>query len=181
MRSLLTISALLALTIAVQAQSARGPREDSESTSAGARAGGGGAPPALQMKTSTPADGTFGAGVTLKDATPIKTLYEHPEKFLNKKIRIDGVVTGVCEDMGCWMAIAAEDNPAQTVRIKVEEHGTIMFPMTAMGKHASAEGVFMKLPATGDAKEAAQEEAKGKTPSPFSATYQIKGTGAIVK
>src|SRR6187402_2512727 len=88
-RSLLTLSAVLALAIAVPAQSARGPREDSESTSAGARAGG--APLAPQMKTSTPADGKIGAGVTLKEATTIKDLYDHPEKFLNKKIRSERV------------------------------------------------------------------------------------------
>jgi hypothetical protein len=47
----------------------------------------------------------FGKGVTLKEATPLKALFETPEKFVGKTIRIDGVVTAVCAEMGCWMAL----------------------------------------------------------------------------
>jgi hypothetical protein len=127
-------------------------------------------------------DQTFGKGVQLKDATAIADLYATPEKFVGKSIRVDGVVTAVCEEMGCWMALAAKDAPAQTVRAKVED-GVIVFPLSARGKHASIEGVFEKM-AAGDAhsKEAASEQAAkdGKAPA-FSQTYQVKATGAVVR
>ena len=58
-------------------------------------------------------DETLGAGVKLTEATPIKALYDTPQAFVGKTIRIDGVVTGVCEAMGCWMALA----PASTSTI----------------------------------------------------------------
>jgi hypothetical protein len=122
----------------------------------------------------------LGAGVTLKEATPIASLVSQPDQFAGKKVRVDGVVTAVCESMGCWMAIADGDKAgAPTVRIKVED-GVIVFPASAKGKKVSAEGVFEKI-AANDAhgNEAAGEHAK-KDPK-ASATYQLKGTGAIIR
>jgi len=128
-------------------------------------------------------DQTFGAGVTLTDATAIKALYDKPDAFVGKTIRVDGVVSAVCEEMGCWMALAATGAPDQTVRLKVDEGKGIVFPISAKGKAASAEGVFERI-AAGDmeAKEAAQEQAKLQSGAPeFAKTYQIKATGAVVR
>ena len=124
----------------------------------------------------------FGKGVTLTDATPIKALYASPEKFIGKTIRIDGVVTAVCQEMGCWMAIGETDKAEDTVRLKVEHEGTMVFPISAKGKPASAEGVFEKIAATDkDGKEAAMEHAAHLKNADFAKTYQIKATGAIVR
>jgi hypothetical protein len=120
----------------------------------------------------------LGAGVTLKDATPIAALVKAPADYVGKTIRIDGVATAVCEEMGCWMAVAPEgDTSGTTVRLKVED-GVIVFPVSAKGKKVSAEGVFEKV-GGGDAKEAAGEHAK-KDPK-ASQDYQIKATGAIIR
>lgn len=120
----------------------------------------------------------LGAGVSLKDSTPIAALAKTPADFVGKTVRIDGVVTAVCTEMGCWMAVAPEgDTSGTTVRLKVED-GVIVFPVTAKGKHVSAEGVFEKVGA-GDAKEAAGEHAKQDTKA--SQEYQIKATGAIIR
>lgn len=108
-------------------------------------------------------DEKFGKGVSLTEATPIKAIYETPEKFVGKTIRIDGVVTGVCEDMGCWMALASSATSTDTVRLKVDHDGGIVFPISAKGKNASAEGVFEKT------------ESKDKFP------FQIKAIGAVVR
>ena len=53
----------------------------------------------------------YGAGVTLTKATPISELYASPEKFVGKTVRVDGVVTAVCTEMGCWLAIGARTIP----------------------------------------------------------------------
>lgn len=124
-------------------------------------------------------DTTLGAGVTLSQATPIAALVNHPDQYVGKKVRVDGIVTAVCQEMGCWMAIATEDKAdAPTVRVKVED-GVIVFPASAKGKKVSAEGSFEAI-AAGDAhgNEAAQENLK-KDPK-ASAKYQLKGTGAII-
>ena len=128
-------------------------------------------------------DETFGAGVKLADATSIKSLYENPKAFVGKTIRLDGVVTAVCEAMGCWMAIAPADSPDQTVRFKVDHGAAIVFPLSARGKKASAEGVFEEISdADHEAQEAAREQtAAQKKAAEFGTKYQIKATGAIVK
>ena len=122
----------------------------------------------------------LGAGVTLKEATPVAALVNHPDQYVGKKVRVDGVVTAVCQEMGCWMAIAAEDKAdAPTVRIKVED-GVIVFPASAKGRKVSAEGVFEAIAANDPyGNEAAGEHAK-KDPK-ASKQYQIKATGAVIK
>ena len=127
-------------------------------------------------------DEKLGKGVTLTAATPIKALYETPEKFVGKTIRIDGVVTAVCAEMGCWMALAESDTSEQPVRLKVEHAAGIVFPISAKGKKASAEGVLEKI-AAGDkeANEAASEHAGHAKVSDFAKKYHIKATGAVIK
>src|SRR6187431_3142347 len=92
-------------------------------------------------------DEKFGKGVTLTEATPLKALFETPEKYVGKTIRIDGIVTNVCEDMGCWMAVGEKDkaDDKDTLRLTVDHHGGIVFPISAKGKAVSAEGVIQKV------------------------------------
>jgi hypothetical protein len=108
-------------------------------------------------------DTKLGNGVTLKEATPIAAILKAPGDYAGKAVRIDGVATAVCQEMGCWMAVADSDKTdAPTIRLKVEHEGAIVFPMSAKGKQVSAEGTFESI---GGA----------------SAQYQIKATGAVIK
>ena len=91
------------------------------------------------------AETKYGAGVTLTSATPIKDLYASPDKFVGKTVRVDGVVTAVCTEMGCWLAIGATDNPDQAVRFQADHDGKIVFPISLKGQKASAEGVGLLL------------------------------------
>jgi hypothetical protein len=126
-------------------------------------------------------DTTIGAGVKLKDATPIAAIVKTPKDYVGKTVRIDGVATAVCQEMGCWMAVAESDEKdAPTLRLKVEHEGAIVFPMSAKGKKVSAEGIFESI--GGDdahGKEAAHEHAK--TDAKASTQFQIKATGAVIK
>ena len=129
---------------------------------------------------------TLGAGVKQKNAIAVSALYAKPADFVGKTIRIDGVVTAVCEEMGCWMALAASDNKDLVIRFKVGHDAGIVFPVSAKGKPASAEGVFEKISADDkEAQEAAKEQSgDAKTESKASAfgkLYQVKATGAVLR
>jgi hypothetical protein len=125
------------------------------------------------------ADTKLGTGVTVTTATPIAVLLERPADYVGKTVRVDGVATAVCAHMGCWMAVAAEgDTSGATIRLKVED-GVIVFPVTAKGRHVSAEGVFEIVGDAGEPKEAAAEHAKVDTKA--SRQYQLKATGAIIR
>jgi hypothetical protein len=135
---------------------------------------------ALAMVAMTAQDSTLGTGVSLAEATPIKALVEKPADYVDKTVRIDGVATAVCEHMGCWLAVAPEDDPkGTTVRLKVED-GVIVFPVSAKGKRVSAEGVFEEIGGSDEhGNEAAGEH--GKQDAHASKKYQIKATGAIIR
>jgi hypothetical protein len=124
---------------------------------------------------------TLGAGVKLTEATSIAAIVKAPKDYVGKTVRIDGVATAVCEEMGCWMAVAESDKKdAPTLRLKVEDGGAIVFPMSAKGKKVSAEGVFESI--GGDdahSKDAAQEHAK--IDAKASTQFQIKATGAVIR
>ena len=127
------------------------------------------------------AETKYGAGVSIAAATPIKELYASPEKFVGKTVRVDGIVTAVCTEMGCWLALGAADNPDQAVRFQADHDGKIVFPITLKGKQASAEGVFIKI-AAGDkeATEAAGEHAASQPKAAdFGRRYQFQVTGAV--
>lgn len=127
------------------------------------------------------AETKYGAGVSIATATPIKELYASPEKFVGKTLRVDGIVTAVCTEMGCWLALGAVDNPDQAVRFQADHDGKIVFPITLKGKQASAEGVFIKI-AAGDkeATEAAGEHAASQPKAAdFGRRYQFQVTGAV--
>jgi hypothetical protein len=122
----------------------------------------------------------IGAGVTDRAATTIADLYAKPEAFLGKTVRVEGVVTAVCTDMGCWMALAQENKPEETVRFKVDDDAGIVFPMTAIGRGATAEGVFEKIdPAEAEA-HGAEHDATAQATG-FDALYQVKATGAVIR
>jgi Domain of unknown function (DUF4920) len=87
----------------------------------------------------------LGAALTLDETLPIPLLLAHPDQYVGKKVRVEGTVTEVCQMKGCWMEI--EEGPEAKIRIKVED-GVIVFPATATGKKAIAEGVVESVPMT---------------------------------
>jgi len=142
----------------------------------------------MMVSMSVPTRGaeTFGAAPTVKDATPIAQLLAKPADFQGKTVRVEGIVTDVCSMMGCWMGIAPADAPkGPAVLIKVDD-GVIVFPTSARGKRATAQGVMERVHAADkEGQEAAREHAEhaehgagAKSEEPT--RWQIKATGAIV-
>ena len=135
------------------------------------------------VSVPTHAAETYGTAPDLSQVTPIPQLLSKPADFEGRTVRVEGVVTAVCTMMGCWMAIAPSDAPkGQAVLVKVDD-GVIVFPVSARGKRASAQGVFQRV-GSGDAEghEAAHEHAKqeGRHDSSNAPKWQLKATGAIV-
>lgn len=127
---------------------------------------------------------TFGGGVTLPAVTPLASVIARPAEFEGKAVRVEGVVTAVCELAGCWMALAPSAGASgQTLRFKVED-GVIVFPLSARGRRASAQGIVERI-ARHDAhgREAAAEHAhqEGRhTDPPASTLWHVRATGAVV-
>lgn len=125
----------------------------------------------------------FGTGVSLTDTTPIAALVANPAAFDGKTVRVEGTVQAVCQEMGCWMALAATDGAAGTpLFVKVEE-GVIRLPVRAKGRRAAAQGVVQRIGGGHDAREAAHEFAEatgGHMHGNPTEMWQLKATGALV-
>lgn len=86
----------------------------------------------------------FGKPLTLKDTTKISDIYAAPDKYQDKRVKVQGTILDVCTDMGCWIEIAGDkvaDKDAANLRFKVDD-GVIEFPVSIKGKTVVAEGVI---------------------------------------
>jgi len=86
----------------------------------------------------------YGGGVTLPTSVQISELMANPDKWVGQRVRVEGDVEDVCRMRGCWFALKS-DKPGQTLKFKVTD-GVMTFPVTAIGKHAVAEGQVRKMP-----------------------------------
>jgi hypothetical protein len=130
----------------------------------------------------TAASEKFGGGVTLSEVTPLARMLEKPDSFEGRNVRVEGVVTEVCTAMGCWMALAPGDRAdKQTLLIQVEHDGVIVFPLSAKGHRAAAQGVMERIGGSAEGKEAASELAQQRGTAEKAPTeWRIKATGAVV-
>lgn len=81
---------------------------------------------------------TYGAGVAVDTATPVAAIAAAPDEWAGKTVRVEGTVREVCPMAGCWLAIVPADGGAP-LRVKVED-GKIVFPLSARGQRAAAQG-----------------------------------------
>jgi len=124
---------------------------------------------------------TYGSGVSVSETTPLARVFEQPQAFEGKTVKVEGVVTAVCTEMGCWMALASDGAAkSPTLLVQVEE-GVVVFPVKAKGHRAAAQGVLQRVGSGGHDQEAAAEHAKAEGRSADSiAAWQLKATGALV-
>ena len=135
----------------------------------------------LSGRADTPKE--LGQGVTLERATPIPDVLTRPSDFARTPIRVEGIVTAVCAEMGCWMALrpAGSAADAPTLRLKVDD-GVIVFPVSAKGHRAVAQGTLEKVGGDAESQEALDEHARHQPVRQGSATatWQLRATGALI-
>jgi hypothetical protein len=136
---------------------------------------------ALASPARMAAPATYGTGVSVSETTPLARVLEHPREFEGKTLKVEGVVTAVCSEMGCWMALGRDDKAKpDTLLIRVDE-GVVVFPVSAKGHRAAVQGVLQRAGGDHHDREAAAEHAKaeGRMSEPAGA-WQLKATGALV-
>lgn len=176
---------VLVLALSLAAACDKGPPKTSEAAQAqAAKTQASSGQPAAAAATA-PKGQTFGAGIKLATTTPIDQILSEPTKFAGQSVRVEGMVTDVCEMRGCWFEMAG-DKPGAKLRFKVTD-GEMVFPMESKGKKAVAEGVVAVKELTLDqTKEYEEEQAreKGQTFDAAKVTepmriVRLDGTGAV--
>ncbi len=123
--------------------------------------------------TSAVAEGsprTFGAPITNAELTSLDAIAGDPAKFANKTVKTEGVVTAVCQEMGCWMEIGDQSKLAH---IKMAGH-SFFVPKNASGRHAIVEGTVVDTPGAGGN---CMHEGKDSCAGNALAKLQIQATG----
>jgi hypothetical protein len=128
----------------------------------------------------------YGEPITLTTLTHISAILDAPDAFVGERVLVEGVVTDVCDNMGCWMDIVGETEDHK-IQVKVDD-GVIVFPEEATGHRARVEGVVEKIERTEEEAVAAarhRAEERGLEFDPASVAgpetiYRIKATGARI-
>jgi hypothetical protein len=166
----LSLAFLSSLTLAACAK-APDPEPTKEPAKAGAKVEAQEAKPAAAKEGAKEAlaplsEKKFGAGITEKTVTPLDELMKEPSKFSAKTVRTEGVVSAVCQEMGCWMEI--KDTAGQA-HIKMAGH-SFFIPKAASGHRAVIQGKVLNAD-----KDHCQEEAEAQTGQV--AKVQLEATG----
>jgi hypothetical protein len=128
----------------------------------------------------------YGEPLTLTTLTPVSAILDRPDDYVGELVMVEGVVTDVCDAMGCWMMIAAEGD-GEALQVKVDD-GVIVFPQEATGQRARVEGVVEKIERTEEEAVAAarhRAEERGLEFDPSTVTgpetiYRVKVHGAVI-
>lgn len=133
-----------------------------------------------------------GSEITIKVSTAIEDLYQNPQKYNNQDVRIEGMVTGVCQGAGCWLRVKGDSRDV----IAKDPNHQILVPKTSVGQYAIVQGrvvVTSPLPEEPQQREGTSscgrnsregheghgdEEAGHECPNP---KLQIRTAGVILK
>jgi uncharacterized protein DUF4920 len=141
----------------------------------------------LALTPALRADQTLGSGVKEPETTSVSKILANPDAYVGRTVRIEGQVVNVCPMKGCWMELEERDGGAR-FRVKVDD-GVIVFPVTAKGKIAVAEGTVESIPMSREQYVAWLQHLAEERGQPFDPKtvgegpfriLQLRGTGARV-
>jgi hypothetical protein len=98
----------------------------------------------------------FGKAIRSQDLVTLAAVAAAPKQYNHRSIVTEGIVTKVCQEAGCWMAIKDASNDALSAMVRMENHSFFM-PKDAPGKHARIEGRILLVK---DGKECDEAEAE---------------------
>ena len=85
----------------------------------------------------------YGDGLTETAEIRIGHLLSNPGDYVDKAVKVVGLVNDVCPMRGCWIKVK-DNNSDIVIRAKVTD-GVIVFPLSSKGKQVDIQGKFEKL------------------------------------
>ncbi len=113
-------------------------------------------------------------GAAIPASAPVVALADIAKSaadYKGKSFTTTGTVTGVCQEMGCWMEIRDSTGEAH---IRMAGHGFFV-PRSASGRKARVQATLIEVPA--DAAPSACDEEAGKQMGHPVAKLQLEATG----
>ena len=87
--------------------------------------------------------GVYGDFSSVEKIQNIGDLISNKDVYINKEVKVRGLIKEVCPMRGCWLEVV-DENGIDKLRIKVTD-GDIVFPLSAKGRNIEAEGQFSIL------------------------------------
>jgi len=128
----------------------------------------------------------YGLDVSEKSEVRIGELLRSPDEYVDKLVKVVGLVNDVCPMKGCWVEVI-ENQGSERIRFKVQDD-VVIFPAEVVGQEIVAEGVLRRyemskeqatrwLAHLAEEKNEEFDASTVKGPMDF---YQIEGRGAKV-
>ncbi len=90
----------------------------------------------LPAVAAGPAPAVYGRAPALTTVTPLADILRDPARFADRDVRVQGVVSGVCQRKGCWMML--RDGQSE-VRVRFRDYAFFV-PRDVSGREAAVEG-----------------------------------------
>jgi hypothetical protein len=117
----------------------------------------------------------FGSELAPERATTsLSEITGAPDRFAGQVVRTEGTIERVCQRMGCWMELRAENVPP--VRVPMAGH-SFFLPRDVAGRPATVEGRVEVQPLTEGAREHLESEGAVATAS----SLAIEATSVVVR
>jgi hypothetical protein len=105
-----------------------------------------------------PAPSSYGKVITVKEATPLKSIVADIKKYNNQTLRVEGTIADVCQRKGCWLVVA--DGQAN-LRVTFEGY-SFFVPKDSAGRKVVLQGVVKEEEISeGAARHYAEEQKTG--------------------
>jgi len=86
---------------------------------------------------STTNNNCYGQTISSNSAVTIKELQSHKNKYLGKTVKIEGTITEVCQQMGCWFYV---NDGTGTIYVDLGMKGNFTIPKNSAKSHVIVEG-----------------------------------------
>jgi hypothetical protein len=85
---------------------------------------------------------TFGAATTPEGALPLQAVMAESDRYLGNPVKVEGMVTEVCQNAGCWLTMQVEDGPLLRIDVPRDSAGVYVytFPKDIAGRRAIVSG-----------------------------------------
>ena len=141
------------------------------------------AAPATEVKPEAKANAnTFGKPFEKKDVVALSSVAKDAAPFLNKTIQLEGKVSAVCQNKGCWMEMTDADTKTK-VRIFVDKSSSgysFTVPKDCSGKTITAEGTLSSIEVPQAEAAHLAEEAGQPAPTGPVQELRLTATGVVI-
>lgn len=124
--------------------------------------GGGGGPEAGQ---------DYGAGLLLKDTTPLHDIIASPAEYEGRPVLVRGRISDVCQRKGCWTVLSVGEDH---IRVRFKDYAFFL-PTDSSGKQAYVEGYVKAETLSEETAQHYASESSEPPPEPIVGPQQVVG------